>query len=148
MLVFRTSIDRCFAGPTLFLLVSGTGPPGYFEVGLKRYAQPTIRYDTRYGTYDTICSAIHLPFLAWEAEACDPGLRSEAPPSTYCNCLRRNDAQWLQQWRPSQSFQMQCLCDEFTHVIRIYWLLSAVSHVRFQLWYMLQLYRIVSKDWN
>ena len=31
MLVFRTSIDRCFAGPTLFLLVSGTGPPGYFE---------------------------------------------------------------------------------------------------------------------
>ena len=29
--VFRTSIDSCFAGPTLFLLVSGTGPAGYFE---------------------------------------------------------------------------------------------------------------------
>ena len=31
LVVFRTSIDSCFAGPTLFLLVSGTGPPGYFE---------------------------------------------------------------------------------------------------------------------
>ena len=31
LLVFRTSIDSCFAGPRLFLLVSGTGPPGYFE---------------------------------------------------------------------------------------------------------------------
>ena len=63
---------------------------------------------------------------SWEAEACDPGLWSEAPHSTYCNCLRSNDAQWLQQWRPPQSFQMQCVCDEFTRVIGIYWLLSAV----------------------
>ena len=29
--VFRTSIDSCFAGPTLFLPVSGIGPAGYFE---------------------------------------------------------------------------------------------------------------------
>ena len=28
---FRTSIDSCFAGPTLFLPVSGFGPAGYFE---------------------------------------------------------------------------------------------------------------------
>ena len=32
LLVFRISIDSWVAGPTLFLLVSGTGPPGYFEV--------------------------------------------------------------------------------------------------------------------
>ena len=31
--------------------------------------------------------------LSWEAEACDPGLWSEAPHSTYYNCLRSNDAQ-------------------------------------------------------
>ena len=69
--------------------------------------------------------------LSWEAEACDPGLRSEAPHSTYYNCLHSNDALWLQQGRPPQCFQMQCVCDEFTCVIGIYWLLSAVSHVRF-----------------
>ena len=28
---FRTSKDSCFAGPTLFLPVSGFGPAGYFE---------------------------------------------------------------------------------------------------------------------
>ena len=31
LLVSRTSKDSCFAGPMLFLVVSGTGPPGYFE---------------------------------------------------------------------------------------------------------------------
>ena len=69
--------------------------------------------------------------LSWEAEACDPGLQSDAPHSTYYNCLRSNDAQWLQQWQPPQSFQMQCVYDEFTRVIGIYWSLSVVSHVRF-----------------
>ena len=43
--------------------------------------------------------------LSWETEACDPGLRSEALQSTHYNCLRSNDAQWLQQWRPPQSFR-------------------------------------------
>ena len=33
--------------------------------------------------------------LSWEAEACDSGLRSEAPHSTYYNCLRNSDVQWL-----------------------------------------------------
>ena len=81
---------------------------------------------TRYDTFrDT------LIILNWEAEACDPGLRSEALHSTYYNCLRRNDAQWLQQWRSPQSFQMQCVCDEFTNFIGIYWLSSLVSRVRF-----------------
>ena len=55
--------------------------------------------------------------LSWEAEARDPGLQSEAPDSTYYNCLSSNDVQWLQQWRPPQSVQMQCVCDEFTCVI-------------------------------
>ena len=36
--------------------------PGRF-LGLKRYAQPTIRYDTWYDAHDTIRSAIHLSFL-------------------------------------------------------------------------------------
>ena len=57
-----------------------------------------------------------LAILSWEAEACDSGVRSEAPHSTYYNCLRIIDAQWLQQWRPPQSFQMQCVSDEFTCV--------------------------------
>ena len=69
--------------------------------------------------------------LSWEAEACDHGLQSEAPHATYDSCLRSNDVQWLQQWRPPQSFQMQCVFDEFTCVIGIHWLLSAVSCVRF-----------------
>ena len=37
---------------------------GQYHVGLKRYAQTTIRYDMRYGAHDTICSVIRLPFLA------------------------------------------------------------------------------------
>ena len=87
-----------------------------------RYAIWCTRYDMFRNTF---------AILSWEAEACDPGLQSEAPPSTFYNCLCSNDAQWLQQWRPPQSFQMQCVCDEFPCVIGIYWLLSAVSHVRF-----------------
>ena len=41
---------------------------------------------------------------------------------------------------------MQCVCDEFTHFIGIYWLFSVVSRVRFQLWHVLHLYRIVSSS--
>ena len=115
------------------------------SLGLKRYAQPTIRYDTIWWTrYDTLRDTFAI--LTWEAEACDPGLRSEALHSTDYNCLRSNDAQWLQQWRPPRSFKMQCVCDEFTHFIGIYWLFSVVSRVRFQLWHVLHLYRIVSSS--
>ena len=35
----------------------------HFKLGLKWYAQPTIRYDTRYDAHDTIRSTTHLPFL-------------------------------------------------------------------------------------
>ena len=76
-------------------------------VGLKRYAQPTIRYAIRCTRYDTFRDTFAI--LTWEAEACDPGLRSEALHSTYYTCLRSNDAQWLQQWRPPRSFHMQCV---------------------------------------
>ena len=79
------------------------------ELGLKRYAQTTIRYAIWCTRYDMFRDTFAI--LSWEAEACDPGLRSEAPQSTYYNCLRSNDARWLQQWRPPQSFQMQCVCD-------------------------------------
>ena len=89
-------------------------------------AHDTIRYAIRYDTFrDTFA------ILTWEAEVSDPGLRSEALHSTDYNCLRSNDPQWLQQWRPPRSFQMQCVCDEFTHFIGIYWLFSVVSRVRF-----------------
>ena len=94
-----------------------------------RPAHDTIRcakWCTRYDMFhDTFA------ILSWEAEACDHGLRSEALNSIYDSCLRSNDAQWLQQWWPPQSFQMQCVFDEFSRVIGIYWLLSALSCVRF-----------------
>ena len=100
----------------------------HWLLGLKRYAQPTIRYAIRCTQYDTFRDTFAI--LTREAEAWDPGLRSEALHSTDYNCLRSNDAQWLQQWRPPRSFQMQCVCDEFTHFIGIYWLFSVVSRVR------------------
>ena len=90
-----------------------------------RSAHDTIRC-TRYDTFRNT-----FAILTWEAEACDSGLRPEALHSTDYNCLRSNDAQWLQQWRPPRSFQMQCVCDELTHFIGIYWLFSVVSRVRF-----------------
>ena len=53
-------------------------------IGLKRYAQPTIQYDTRYDAHDTIRSAIHLPFLLGKQRldipACDQ--KHCAPPTT------------------------------------------------------------------
>ena len=119
----------------------------HIYIGLKRYAQPTIRYDTRYGAHDTICSEIHLPFLAGKQRlvitACDQKHRTE-PTTAACTVI--NDSQWLQQWPPPPSFQMQCVFYEFTHVIGIYWLLSALSCVCFLIWYVLQqqLYRIIS----
>ena len=94
-----------------------------------RSAHDTIRCTIRCTQYDTFRDTFAI--LTWEAEACDPGLRSEVLHSTDYNCLRSNDAQWLQQWRPPQSFKMQCVCDEFTHFIGIYWLFSVVSRVRF-----------------
>ena len=63
------------------------------RVGLKRYAQTTIRYDTRYGAHDTICSAIHLPFLAGKQRlvipACDQKHRT-LPTTTACAVMMRN----------------------------------------------------------
>ena len=94
-----------------------------------RSAHDTIWYMIRCTQYDTFRDTFAI--LTWEAEACDPGLRSEALHSTDYNCLCSNDAQWLQQWRPPRSFQMQCVCDEFTHFIGIYWLFSVVSRVCF-----------------
>ena len=88
-----------------------------------------IRYVIRCTWHDMFRDTFAI--LTWEAEACDPGLWSEALHSTDYNCLRSNDAQWLQQWWPPRSFQMQCVCDEFTHFIGIYWLFSVVSRVRF-----------------
>ena len=85
-----------------------------------RSAHDTIWYAMRCTRYDTFRDT--FAFLTWEAEACDHGLRSEVLQSTDYNGLHSNDAQWLQQWRPPQSFQMQCVCDEFTHFIGIYWL--------------------------
>ena len=62
-------------------------------VGLKRYAQTTIRYDTRYGAHDTICSVIHLPFLAGKQRlvipACDQKHRTP-PTTTACTLTMRN----------------------------------------------------------
>ena len=62
-------------------------------LGLKRYAQTTIRYDTRYGAHDTICSAIHLPFLAGKQRlvipACDQKHRTP-PIATACAVMMLN----------------------------------------------------------
>ena len=63
------------------------------RVGLKWYAQPTIRYDTRYGAHDTICSAIHLPFLAGKQRlvitACDQKHRTQ-PTTAACAVMMRS----------------------------------------------------------
>ena len=62
-------------------------------LGLKRYAQPTIRYDTRYGAHDTICSAIHFPFLAGKKRlvirACDQKHRTQ-PTTAACAVMMRS----------------------------------------------------------
>ena len=67
--------------------------PFYPTLGLKRYAQTTIQYDTRYGAHDTICSAIHLPFLAGKQRlvipACDQKHRT-SPITTACAVMMRN----------------------------------------------------------
>ena len=64
-----------------------------FEVGLKRYAQTRIRYDTRYGAHDTICSVIRLPFLAGKQRlvipACDQK-HCNPPITTACAVMMRN----------------------------------------------------------
>ena len=80
----------------------------------------TIRYVPRY-----ICHSYLGSRGLWSR----PAIR--VLHSTYYNCLRSNDAQWLQQWRPPRSFQMQCVCEEFTQFIGIYWLLSVISRVCF-----------------
>ena len=77
----------------------------------------SLRYDTFHDTFVV---------LGWKAETYNPGLWSGAPHSTCYCCLHSNHAQWVQQWRPHQSFQVHCFCVEFPRLIWIYWL-SPVS---------------------
>ena len=62
-------------------------------LGLKRYAQPTIRYDTQYDAHDMIRSAIHLPFLPGKQRlvipACDQK-HCTPPTSTACTVMMRS----------------------------------------------------------
>ena len=81
----------------------------------------TIWYAIRCTRYDMFRDTFAI--LSWEAEACDPGLRSEAPHSTYYNCLRSNDAQRLQQWRPPEFPDAVCLW----WIYSCYWNILVVS---------------------
>ena len=62
-------------------------------VGLKRYAQPAIWYDTWYDAHDTIRSAIHLPFLPGKQRlvipACDQK-HCTPPTTTACAVMMRS----------------------------------------------------------
>ena len=62
-------------------------------LGLKRYAQPRIRYDTRYDAHDTTRSAIHLPFLPGKQRlvipACDQK-HCTPPTTTACSVMMRS----------------------------------------------------------
>ena len=63
------------------------------QVGLKRYAQPTIRYDTRFDAHDTICSAIHLPFLPGKQRLVIPASDQKyctSPTTTACAVMMRS----------------------------------------------------------
>ena len=78
------------------------------------FGPDTIRsmiHCTRYNTF-------HDTFFLFLA-----GKQRTTPHST-CFCLHSNHEQWVQQWRPRRSFQVQCFCVEFLHFIGIYWLLS------------------------
>ena len=70
----------------------GVFPKGSF-LGLKRYAQPTIRYDTRYDAHDTKRSAIHLPFLPGKQRLvippCDQKYCTQ-PTTTACTVMMRS----------------------------------------------------------
>ena len=62
-------------------------------VGPKRYAQTTIRYNTGYGAHDTICSVIHLPFLAGKQRLAIPACNQKhpIPPITFaCAVMMHN----------------------------------------------------------
>ena len=115
-----------------------------------RSVHDMIRYTIWCTRYDMFCDTFAI--LTWEAEACDPGLRSEALHCTCYNCLCSNDAQWLQQWRPPRSFQMQCVCDEFTIILLEYtdcymWYLVFVSN--FGMCYICTIsYRIVLRTYG
>ena len=62
-------------------------------IRLKRYAQPTIRYNTRYDAHDTIRSAIHWPFLPGKQRlvipACDQK-HCTPPTTTACTVMVRS----------------------------------------------------------
>ena len=106
-------------------------------LGLKRYAEPMIRYDTQYSAHDTIHSAIHfndLPLLAEKQRlvmtACDQEHRTPHAPywlRTSCAVMMYssyNNGGLL------GVFQVQCIWAKFTRFIWIYWLL---------MWYFLVL---------
>ena len=63
------------------------------KLGLKRYAQPKIRYDTRYDAHDMIHSMIHLPFLPGKQRlvipACDQK-HCTPPITTACAVMIRS----------------------------------------------------------
>ena len=62
-------------------------------LGLKRYAQPTIRYNTRYEAHNAIRSSIHLPFLPGKQRlvilACDQK-HCTPPTTTACAVMMRS----------------------------------------------------------
>ena len=64
------------------------------RLGLERYAQPTIWYNTWYDAHDMTCSAIHLPFLIGVQRrviflACDQEHRM--PPITTACTVKMHD---------------------------------------------------------
>ena len=82
-----------FAAENMLLCVEDAYVYACAMLGLKRYAQPTIRYDTRYDAHDMIRSAIHLPFLPGKQRlvipACDQK-HCTPPTTTACAVMMRS----------------------------------------------------------
>ena len=97
----------------------------YKSIGVKRHALLTMRYISRYIVHDMLCSMIHLLVLAGKQRPIIPACDQEhcTPPAT-ATCAVIMHMQWIKQWRPRQSFQVQYFCVEFPRFIGIYWLLS------------------------
>ena len=83
-----------------------------------------MKHSPQYMFHDTFV------ILSWKAESYNPGLWSGAPHSKCFCCLCSNHVQWIQQWQPHQSFQVQLFYAEFLCFIGIHWLLS-VSNCSF-----------------
>ena len=91
-------------------------------VEMIRFGHDMIRFMIHNSRYHTFHDTFVV--LGWKAETYNPGLWSKAPHSTCYCCLCSDHAQWVQQWQPHQSFQVQRFCVEFPRYIGIYWLLS------------------------